>query len=370
MKQALLTLCIISALLTSSLGFSADEKDNTAAAPKAALTVTVVKPTMQEWSTGIAATGSLAAWQEAVIASEISGLRITELKVDVGDKVKRGQVLAVLSQEAVVADVAKAQAAVAQAEASLADAKINANRARSLKSTGALPDQQIDQYITSEATAKAALDAQRAALKAEQIRLTQTKVLAVDDGVVSSRSATLGSVVQTGTELFRLVRKNRIEWQAEVPGRDSAQIQAEQKAQLRLPTGESVEGSVRMIAPTLDANTRNIVAYVSLPLDSPAKAGMFAQGTILTGASQALTVPQTAVVLRDGNSYVFEVSNDNHVAQRLVKTGRRLQDSVEILEGLSDQAQVVNTGGAFLNDGDTVQIVAPAANPTKPNPAP
>jgi RND family efflux transporter MFP subunit len=369
-KPLVLVFCLISSLFLTTTTIADDAKadtkadaktpDKTAAAPKAALAVTTTTPKMDDWHTSITATGSLAAWQEAVIAAEIGGLRIVELKVDVGDKIKRGQELATLATEAVEADLAKAKAGVAQAQASLEEAKLNANRARSLKSTGALPAQQIDQYLTSETTAQANLQAQQAVLKGEEIRLKQTRIVAVDDGVIAARSATLGSVVQTGTELFRMVRKNRIEWKAEIPGHDAALVQAGQTAQLSLPTGEKVKGEVRMIAPTVDANTRNMTAYVTLPSDSPAKAGMFAQGEIFTGAAKALTVPQTAVILRDGNTYVFEVLTDNRVAQRPVKTGRRMQDSVEITEGISDQARVVVTGGAFLNDGDTVQVVEAA----------
>ena len=366
--------CLISSLIFATPTFAEDAKPDAAtdkaAAPKAALAVTITTPKMEDWHTSITATGSLAAWQEAVIAAEISGLRITDLKVDVGDRVKKGQELAILAKESVEADIAKAKAGVAQAQASLAEAKVNADRARSLKSSGALPAQQIDQYLTGETTAQANLEAQQAVLKGEEIRLRQTRIIAVDDGVISSRSATLGSVVQTGTELFRLVRKSRVEWQAEVAGRDAAFVKTGQTASLTLPTGEKIQGEIRTLAPTVDSNTRNMIAYVTLPSDSPAKAGMFAQGEILTGDAKALTVPQSAVILRDGNTYVFEVSADNHVAQRPVKTGRRLQDSVEIVEGISDQAKVVMTGGAFLNDGDTVQVVTtPTAN-TAPAPTP
>ncbi len=148
------------------------------------------------------ANGAINPWQEAIIASEISGLRITDVLTDVGDEVKKGQELVKLSQAAVQADVA-------QKQASLAEARANADRARRLKSSGAIPAQQIDQYLTGEAIAQAALDAQ-------QIRLAQTRILAPDDGIITTRTATLGAVVQTGTELFRMVRQHKLEWRAEV----------------------------------------------------------------------------------------------------------------------------------------------------------
>ncbi len=329
-------------------------------APKAALTVTLTMPTQQQWDAVIEASGALNAWQDAVIASEISGLRIDKLLADVGDVVKQGQVLALLEQESVQADMAQAEAKVAQTEAALAEARANAGRARGLKADGALAAQQIDQYLTGEATAKANLRAQQAALHIQQIRLKQTQIIAVDDGIIATRNATLGAVVQAGTELFRLVRQNRIEWHAEVAGNHLAAIQPGQRARLTLPDGAEVEGEVRMVAPTLNPNTRNATVYVRLPAESQAKVGMFAQGKIHIGSASALSLPPTAVILRDGNAYVFEVNQENRIAQHQVKTGRRTQDKVEILEGIMPTTRVVSSGGAFLNDGDVVRVVEDA----------
>ena len=453
-----------------------------AGAGKPALTVTSVSPQKDSWDTTIQADGVISPWQEAIIAAEIGGLRITEVLVDVGETVKKGQPLAKLSQETVEADIAqqqavinqakaevlKAQASVAQSEAGVVqaqsgvtqaeagliqananisqaqaslgqaeagitqanaglvqananytEAKANADRARQLKSSGALPMQQVDQYITGEATARAGIDSQKAtissqkavleaqkagvtaqkaglsakqaevksqqvavessrlavkaqeasleaqnaalkvqqaALKSQQIRLDQTTIVAADDGIVSSRTAALGSVVQTGAELFRLIRQNKHEWRAEVSSNDLGQIREEQTASVTINTGEVIEGQVRLISPQLDANTRRALVYVTLPPGSSARSGMFVQGTIRQGTTEALTVPQTTVILRDGKHIVFEIGADNRVIQHDVKIGRRVQDRVEILSELSTDIKLVATGGAFLNDGDLVQL--------------
>jgi RND family efflux transporter MFP subunit len=344
----------------------AQAEDKPAAPAKAVLTVVVTVPTEVQWSTSIAASGNLQAWQEAVVAAELGGQRIAQLRVDVGDTVQRGQELALLGQEAVQADVAQAEARVAQAEASLDEARGNAVRARSMKTSGAMPVQQIDQMLISETTAKANLSALQATLNAQRIRLQQTRIVAVDDGVISARSATLGMVVQPGAELFRLVRQNKVEWYAEITGRDLAQVKPGQTVRLTLPTGESVAGTVRIVAPTLDPNTRTALAYVSLAPHPSARPGMYAEGEILVGTTAALTLPQSAVILRDGNSYAFSVDSEQRIRQNLVKTGRRMAGRVEILSGLDAQASVVATGGAFLNDGDRVQIVAPVPSAVTP----
>ncbi|MBJ6610861.1 MAG: efflux RND transporter periplasmic adaptor subunit [Candidatus Thiothrix moscowensis] len=348
LSLATLMLALSLATIVSLPLSHAEDKPADVPPAKAALAVTVASPQMQDWNSTITASGALTAWQEAIIASEISGLKITDVLVDVGTEVNKGQELAKLSQASVKADVA-------QAQARLDEARANATRARSLKTSGALPAQQIDQYLTGEAVAQAALEAQ-------QIRLAQTRILAPDDGVIAARTATLGAVVQTGTELFRMVRQNKLEWRAEIAGRDASRIQQGQQAHLTLPGGESVTGKVRMVSPTLDPNTRNAIVYISLPSDSPAKAGMFAEGAILTGSAKAMTLPQSAVILRDGNYYVFEIGAENKVAQRQVKVGRTAQGQTEITNGVAASARVVVTGGGFLNDGDTVQVVTPHPN--------
>jgi HlyD family secretion protein len=359
-----LTLLLVAAsgLLAALVSYGKVGADNTAgkAAPKPpphpALAVTLVAPQVADWPRVIEAGGGLFAWQEGVIAAETGGLRVVEVAVDVGDQVKRGQVLARLDQDTVKADVAQQEARVAQVRTALAEARANGDRARNVKDKGAMSEQQVTQYLIAESAAKANLAAAEAAMDMQRIRLDQTRILAVDDGVVAARAATLGTVVQAGTELFRIVRQGRVEWRAEVTAEQLAQIRPGQEAVVRLPGGETVTGKVRIPSPTLDATTRYGLVYVELPTDSPARPGMFAQGTIRLGASRALTLPESAVVLRDGSSFVFEVLPDDHVAQRKVETGRRANGQVEILAGLNSAARVVESGGAFLADGDLVRV--------------
>ncbi len=239
---------------------------NSTNAPRPALTVSVTQASQANWDDKLALSGPLAAWQEAVVSAEISGLRISGVLVDVGSEVKRGQPLALLSQlDTVLADLHKQEAAVAQAKASLAEAAANADRARKISDSGALSAQQINQYLVAEETAKAELASAMAQLDSENIHLKQTSINAIDDGVISSRTATLGAVVSAGTELFRLVRQGRVEWRAEVSAQQMSRVRPGQKAKVALPDGSSVTGAVRIASPTLDANSRNGVVYVDLP---------------------------------------------------------------------------------------------------------
>jgi HlyD family secretion protein len=369
---ALAALALAGAVALAAVALQARADDKPAAAPaKAALTVTLVQPQPATLAQTLSANGSIAAWQEASVGAEANGWRLAEVRVNVGDRVRKGQVLAAFAAELARADLAQSQAAVAEAEAALAEAAANAQRARDLQTSGALSAQQIQQMLTMERTAQARLEALRAGVQVQQIRLAQTEVRAPDDGVISSRTATVGAVVPAGQELFRLIRQGRLEWRAEVAAADLAAVQPGQPVKLTPAGGRAIEGRVRMVAPTVDAATRNGLVYVDLPAAASAagaKAGMFARGEFALGQSSALTLPQTAVVLRDGFAYVFRVGADGKALQTKVGVGRRQGDRVEITGGLAPDARVVAQGAPFLADGDTVRVVtatapAPAAPP-------
>jgi RND family efflux transporter MFP subunit len=335
--------------------------DQKAAAPRPALTVTTAKPEQSRLPLSLAANGNVAAWQEAVIGSESNCLRLQDVKVNVGDVVRKGDVLAVFDAAPVEADLAQARAAVQEAEANAAAAGADAKRARALQSSGALSEQQITQYITAERTAAARVASAKATLAQQQLRLKYTKIVAPDAGLISARSATVGAVAGVGTEMFRMIRQGRLEWRAEVTAAELQRIRPGQKAVVRTAGGKDVQGRVRTVAPTVDAQSRVALVYVDLPpalsADAPLKAGMFASGQFALGESAALTVPQQAVAVRDGFAYVFRLNADGRVSQLKVTTGRRLGDRVEVTGGLPADAPVVTSGAGFLNDGDLVRNV-------------
>ena len=324
---------------------------------KPALTVTTTQPQVSKIPLKISANGNIAAWQEASIGNEIGGLRLTEVKADVGNVVARGQVLAIFSADTVQADLAQARAAVAEAEAILDEAGANAQRARDLQPKGFMSAQQINQYLTTERTAQARLEAQRANMGMQQLRLKQTQVLAPDHGVISARTATVGAVLPTGQELFRMIRQGRLEWRAEVSSADLSQLKPGMRAWVTSANGIAIKGTVRKVAPTVDAQTRNGLVYVDLLSPGVAKAGMFARGEFEIGGNKGLTLPQSAVLLRDGFNYVLRVDTESKVSEVKVAVGRRAGDRIEITGGLDTSAHVVAVGGVFLADGDTVRVV-------------
>ena len=355
----------------------AEKSDKAAPAPKAALTVTTVQPSNSSLALKLPANGNVTAWQEASVGAEANGLRLTQVLVNVGDTVKKGQLLATFAGESVQADMAQAKAALMEAQANAIDAAANAERARTLQNTGALSAQQINQFITGEKTAAARVEAAQAMLNAQSVRTQNTQVRAPDNGVISARGATVGAVVGAGSELFRMIRGGRLEWRAEVTSTEVGNIKPGAKVSITSASGAQVQGTVRTIAPTVDAATRNALVYVDLPAHPGVKAGMFAKGEFAMGTANALTLPYPALVLRDGFTYAMRVDANNKVSQVKVETGRRMGELVEIKQGAKLGEKFVSSGAAFLADGDVVKIVdakttevkASEAKPTEVKPA-
>ena len=329
-----------------------------------ALTVTSTQAQTLALPIKLTAHGNIAAWQEASVGAEIGGLRLAEVLVNVGDTVQRGQVLARFATDAVQADLAQARAVVAEASASAQEATANADRVRALLNTGVFSGQQSSQYLTAEQTAKARVESAKAVMAAQLLRLQNTEVRASDSGLISARLATVGAVVGAGSELFKLIRQGRLEWRAEVGANDLYRLPVGAAVSVAAASGSLVTGRVRTVAPSVDPQTRSGLVYVDLPSgpsrQAGLKAGMFASGEFELGSSPALTVPQQAVVVRDGFSYVFRLNADQRVSQLKVQTGRRVGERVELLDGVGAESSLVASGAGFLNDGDLVKV-APAA---------
>ena len=346
-----------------------DSKAGKADKAKAALTVQVVQAQRADWPLQLRASGNIAAWQEAILSAEVGGLRIAEISVSVGDSVKAGQVLATLDSAAVQIDLAQARATLAEAEAALTEARANAARAREVQASGAVSQQQISQWLTAEKTAEARVLSAQAQRDAQQLRLARSSVLAPDAGTISSRLATLGAVVAPGQELFRLIRGDRLEWRAEVTATELAQLRSGQSVQVAAsgsaPANNSMlSGRIRMLAPTVDVQSRNALVYVDLPANAMRaglRPGMQVRGEFTLGNANALSLPLQAISMRDGFSYVFAVGDDQRVRQIKVQLGRRSMDRVEISSAIDNKARYVAAGTAFLSDGDLVHVVLGSA---------
>jgi RND family efflux transporter MFP subunit len=330
-----------------------------------ALTVALLTPRHERWTRSIDASGAIVPWQEASIRSLVTGARLSEVRADVGEVVKHGQVLARYDTGMLQAEVAQTAAALAQAEASAQQASTNESRALQMKDSGGISKQDLLQYRTAAAVTKAQVEVARAQLQARRLDLRNASVVAPDDGTISARAATLGSVTPVGEELFRLIRQDRLQWRAEVTAAEVSAIAPGLHVALTLPNGSEARGVVRRIAPSLDPQSRVAIVYADLESGSHARAGMYASGRIALGESDALVVPASALAMHDGRSnvaVVVERGGVQRVTLREVQTGQRDGSRVEIVRGLADTEHIVREGAALLNEGDVVTL-APASAP-------
>jgi RND family efflux transporter MFP subunit len=313
--------------------------------PAPAMTVTSAMPRSVQWSDTFEASGAIAPWQEAIVGTQIGGYRLIDVRANVGDQVKKGQLLAAIDADLLRADLAQLQATWEEAEA-------DRERALKLKSSGAVSEQEVVQLITRAKRAAAALEA-------KQLELRYTKIVAPDDGAISSRTATVGAVMPVGQELFRLIRANRLEWRGELTAAQLARVRAGLRIQLNLPDGGTAGATVRQTAPALDPQSRLGIVYADLDAGSGARAGMYASGHVVLENTSALVVPAESVVIRDGRNYVVALDGAGatpKVSLLPVTVGRRVGREVEVARGIGADQRVVVRGAGLLNDGDVVRV--------------
>jgi len=348
-------------LLAWVIHLARDKPNEKASDGQAAMTVTAAVVRSADWNQEFSASGAIEAWQEAVIGSQSVGLRLAEVRVNVGDAVQRGQVLARFDGAMLRAEESQLVATVAQAKATLAQASANRQRAVSLRTSGGISEQDILQTVTTADIAKAELDSANAQLAAKRLQLKYTEVLAPDAGVISARTATLGAVMGAGEELFRLIRQGRLEWRAELTPEQLQHTSVGQKIDLVLPDGNSAQATIRQTAPALNSTSRLGLAYADVQPGSSARAGMYATGRLLLDRKSARIVPATSVIIRDGTSFVASLDEGSPLAKvslNQVQVGRRQGNDLELLTGAAVGTRVVVQGAGFLDEGDLVRVVA------------
>lgn len=349
----LLLACLLAGYgVSAALAVAAEPAPETKEGARAVLAVRTSAPQQRQWVRHVRATGNIAPWQEVIVSAQVAGLRIIDLRAQVGDAVKKGQVLAMLDREQVEQERLQAQAGAEEALA-------RARRVRELADSGAISKQQIDAALAAEKT-------HEAQLALAELRFRRAEVVAPYDGVITSREAMPGLVADVGTPLFHMLRDNRLEWQAKVSAQDLPRLGKGMEATFRNAAGKSITGKVRQIAPTVDARTQEAIVYIDLPADVGVRAGEFVEGELVTATEPVLTIAQEAIIVRDGFSWVFTLEAGSHVRQRKVQTGQMRGNEVEILSGLDEKARVVTTGVGFLHDGDAVRIADQPVGPVQP----
>lgn len=330
--------------------------DDAADAPAvASMTITTTTVHSEPLARTVPATGSIHPWQEVIIGAEVGGYRVAEVLVDVGSRVTKGQPLVRLATDMLQADLESRRAALRSAEATEVNAAAALRRGESVASSGAISAADLDRLKAEHLAAQSRVETARADLTTAELRLLYGTVLAPDNGTVIARSVSVGQIAQAGQEMLRLLRQNRVEWRAEVPEAQLSRIKAGQSVQITAVDGSIIQGTVRMVAPTVQTTNRTGLVYVDITRGA-ARPGMFARGTIETGTGPGLLVPVTSVVIQDGYSYVFVLNADNTVERRRITQAGVYGDNLEVADGLTAGERIAVKGAGFLKDGDTVAV--------------
>ncbi len=334
----------------------------------ASMAVSLVKAQTRSIERTIIASGPVSPWEEMQLGVELSGVRVTSLKVDVGQQVKRGQLLLELDHRTLDSELRQADASLNEAKAGVQLANINFNRGQQLAKSQLISASALDELRAGVVQAQARFATTQAIRDGVQLKRNFASLRAPDDGIISKRLVQPGQVVMAGSELLRMIRHGRLEWRAELNEIDLARVQPGASVRLQTGDGKIINGIVRAVSPGLDAGTRTGTLYADLPNPGNLKSGTFLEGRILVGASQALMVPSASVIQRDGHSYVFKVDANNSAKLVRVSSGTSNNGYIEILDGLKAGEAVVDTGAGLLSDGDRVRVVTKAAEAKSSSP--
>jgi HlyD family secretion protein len=326
-------------------------------APAQARAVTVVRVEPRAITGALAASGDLVARQEAAVLPEVSGYRVAEVLTDVGQRVRKGQVLVRMDPTLIESQIAQAQALYAQAQAQAAQAADQAERVKGLDAQGVLSQEQIAQRRFQARAAQATAAAQAAAVKDLRTRAAKLQVTAPVSGLVLEKNVRPGELsASNDTPWFRIAADSQIELEAQLSEDDLARIRTGQRAQVTLPSGAVATAVVRLISPQIDPKTKLGFVRLTLPVRDDVRAGGYGRAVFIDATGQALAVPETAVRYDADGASVMVVQPNNRVKRLHVRTGMRGSGLVQI-EGPAAGARIVANAASFLLDGDLVKPV-------------
>jgi HlyD family secretion protein len=345
------------------VGFAVTTKPGEAVATSDAATgqvVTVARAEIRAFTRHVPLSGEARPRKDVRVFAPASGVRILELLVEQGDMVKAGQPLARLDTALVAAQTASQEASVAEARANQIRSADAYKRALSIKDSGALSTEQLEQREADAKATGARLAAAEAQLNEFRSRLQGGYVRAPQAGLVIERPAQLGSLVD-GQMLFRLAGDNALEVAAEVAEVDMLALKVGQTARFKLMDGTEVDARLRRPPAAIDSRSRTGTALFDLPRDPRLRSGMFLRGDADLPPQQQLSAPQSAIIFEGAASYVFVVDDQNIARKTAVELGDRDGDLVAIRTGIPEGVRIAVGGAAFLQDGDKVRPVDPDA---------
>jgi RND family efflux transporter MFP subunit len=326
-------------------------------------TVTVVVPGSSQVGRIITATGALAARRDQPVGVAGEGGMVRAVLVDAGTWVRQGQVLATVDRSVQAQNAAQlaAQVQVARADAALAQNEYD--RSQSLVGRGFVSKADLDRKKAARDAAFARIRVAEAQLGATRAQIGRLDIRAPASGLILSRNVEVGQVVSPGSgALFRLAEGGQMEMRAQMSQQDLALIREGMPASITpTGTGRSFAGQVWLVAPMIDAMSRQGEVRILVRYDPALRPGGFAEAKIEAGSTTAPLLPQSAVLSDEQGNYVYIINGKNEVERRNVKIGNVDERGVTVKEGISGQESVVLSAGPFLNPGQKVSPKRQAA---------
>ncbi len=331
----------------------------------AARPVLVAQPVSREAGDDAFA-GEVRAREESPLAFRVGG-NLVERRVDIGDRVEKGQVLAILDGDDYAARARAARAQLAAAEAELSRARADQARVAKLGEDRLVSRSAIDAQNAAATAAQGQVTAARAELDVANNQADYTQLRAPADGVIAARQAEAGQVVAAGQAIFTLAVDGPREVAFAVPEGAIEQVKPGMAVEVSLwsAPGKRWPGTIREVSPAADPASRTFAARVAVDAATDAvELGQSARVYLDRSGGEALTVPMAALLEVDGTPSVYVVDPvSSKLERRTVGVGRYGASRVAITGGLAPDEWVVAAGGHLLRDG---QVVAPVDRDNRP----
>lgn len=349
----------------AALALAACHGKPAAEAPNAeAKAVSVVEIGYRPLGGGVTATGALVPRQEAAVAADVAGYRVTHLYADVGDYVKAGAPLAALDASVLSAQVAQQEAAAAQADVQARLAEAEAARVRGLDKEGVLSVEQVEQRQSQAKAARAAANAQAAGAREARTRLAHLTIRAPVSGLIIERTVRPGDLSGgAASPWFRMAQGGQIELAAQVDQESLGDIHPGQSVQVSLPGDQTAQGVVRLVSPAIDPQTRLAVVRITLPVRSDIRAGGFGRANFSSAGKPVLAAPEASIRYDADGASVMVVGSDNKVSQVKVSTGARGGGYVQLTQGPPAGSRILAKAASLVLPGDVVKPTMAAAKP-------
>ncbi|MCU0757932.1 MAG: efflux RND transporter periplasmic adaptor subunit [Steroidobacteraceae bacterium] len=355
-------LLVIAGVLAVLVAFALWRTLGSAGAPRQASgppRVTVVTPAVAEIEDTVSFTGTIAARDEMPITVEGEGGRISAVLVEVGERVRAGQVLARLDTSVLQPQVGSLAAALDEARASAELARADYRRAAAVAASGALSAEEIERRRSAAIGADAKVKVAAAQLQEARARLRRTEIRAPEAGLVLTRAAEVGQTATgSGEPLFRLSRGGQVELRGQVAEQDLPRLAPGQPVRVRVTGVEApFVGQVRLLGAVIDAKTRLGSVRVDLEPHPNLRPGAFARAEVAIGRARRPVLPQSAVLSDVEGTYVLTVGADDTVARRPVTVAGSEREGLVISAGLQGGERIVLTAGPFLRLGEKIDAV-------------